>query len=144
MLNHYRCHECNLDVSKLCKYDKNGNEVPSFSDDQKKVLLDLQANYSFAICPFTEKISPIPIHPSTASSYNMPDPIKQIKSGIPAKNVKCRQGLELVIKAEGGAPACVTPNGAIKLAQRGWALSQYAMKENMAYHHNDMHGTTII
>lgn len=57
ILNYHKCTQCSLDISKLCKYDKNGNEVPSFSDDQKKVLLDLQANYSFDTCPFTEKSS---------------------------------------------------------------------------------------
>ncbi|MGB9002549.1 MAG: hypothetical protein WCC52_01930 [Nitrosotalea sp.] len=143
MLSHYRCHECNMDVSKLCSYDYSGNLIPSFSDDQKNVLLDLQANYSFIICPFTEKPSVSLAQPSTTSS-NIPDPLEQLKSGVPAKNVKCQQGLDLVIKAEDGTPACVTPDGAIKLAQRGWALSQDVMKENMTYHHNDMYGVTTI
>jgi hypothetical protein len=140
MLNHYRCHECDLDVSKLCKYDHNGNLIPSFSDDQKNVLLDLQANYSFSICPFTEKPSVTRAQSSNAS-YNIPDPLKQFRSGVPAKSVECQQGLDLVIKAEDGTPACVTPDGAIKLAQRGWA--QDTMKEKMTYEH-DVHAITTI
>lgn len=143
MLSHYRCHECNMDVSKLCSYDYNGNLIPSFSDDQKKVLLDLQANYSFTICSFTEKPSVTLTQPSTVTS-NIPDPLEQLRSGIPAKDVKCQQGLDLVIKAEDGTPACVTPDGAIKLVQRGWALSQDIMKENTAYQHNDIHAITTI
>jgi hypothetical protein len=127
MLNHYQCNECNLDVSKLCRYDQNGNLIPPFSDEQKNVLLDLQANYSFAICPFTEKPSVTLAQPSNAS-YNIPDPLKQFRSGVLAKNVECQHGLELIIKAEDGTPACVTSDGAIKLAQRGWALD--AMKED--------------
>ena len=142
MLNHYQCNECNLDMSKLCRYDYNGNLIPTFSDDQKKVLLDLQANYSFAICPFTKQSS-IPDQLG-AASYNIPDPLKQFRSGIPAKNIKCQPSLELVIKAEDGTPACVTPDGAITLAQRGWIPHQDAMKEKMAYEHKNTHTIATI
>jgi hypothetical protein len=118
ILNHYQCNECNLNLSKLCTYDNNGNQIPQFSDEQKKILLDLQANFSFNICPFTSHSTSMTL-PST-TSYNIPDPLKQFRSGVSAKNVKCQNGLELVIKAEDGTPACVTHNGAIKLTQRGW------------------------
>jgi hypothetical protein len=131
MLNHYQCSECNLDISKLCRYDYNGNLIPTFSDDQKKVLLDLQANYSFTICPFAKQSS-IPAQLG-AASYNIPDPLKQFRSGVPAKNIKCQSSLELVINAEDGTPACVTPDGAITLAQRGWIPHQDAMKEKMTH-----------
>ncbi len=141
MLNHYQCNGCNLNASKPCNYDYNGNLIPPLSDDQKMVLLDLQANYSFSICPFTEKPSPVPVKVGTASSYNMPDPLEQFKSGVPAKNVECQHGLELVTKAEDGTPACVTPDGAIKLAQRGWTL-QNTMKEKMMYVQKGMHAIT--
>jgi hypothetical protein len=57
MLNHYKCTSCSLDVSKLCQYDQNGNLIPSFTVGQEKVLLDLQANFSFNICPFMTKPS---------------------------------------------------------------------------------------
>lgn len=142
MLNHYKCHECNSDISKLCKYDYNGNLIPTFSDDQKKVLLDLQANYSFAICPFTKQSS-IPAQLG-AASYNIPDSLKQFRSGVPAKNVKCQPSLELVIKAEDGTPACVTPDGAITLVQRGWISHQDAMKEKTAYEPKGTHTIATI
>ncbi|MGI0072794.1 MAG: hypothetical protein ACREA3_03155 [Nitrosotalea sp.] len=123
MLTHFQCPECNVDVSKLCKYDANGNLITSFSDDQKKVLLDLQANYSFVICPFTEKSFANQSQSSTVGTIGTiyQDPLKQFKSGIPAKDLKCQQGLELVIKAEDGTPACVKPATATKLLERGWA-----------------------
>ncbi len=123
MLNHFRCHECNLDVSKLCKYDQNGNLLPSFTEEQKKVLLDLQANYSFAICPFTAKPFANQSQSNTVGTIGTiyQDPLKQFKSGIPAKDVKCEQGLELVIKAEDNTPVCVKSDTATKLLDRGWA-----------------------
>ena len=48
-------------------------------------------------------------------------PLKQFKSGIVAKDVKCDLDLQLVIKAEDGSPACIKPNDATLLVQRGWA-----------------------
>ena len=47
-------------------------------------------------------------------------PLEQVKSGIQAKNVQCKQGFTLIIKAEDGSPACVYPQVAQILAQRGW------------------------
>ena len=51
----------------------------------------------------------------------IPSPFTQIKSGIAANDVKCQQELQLVIKAEDGSPACVLPDTATQLLDRGWA-----------------------
>ena len=48
-------------------------------------------------------------------------PLKQIKSGIPVQDVKCSTNYVLIIKAEDGSPACVKPDTAQKLMERGWA-----------------------
>lgn len=47
-------------------------------------------------------------------------PLKQFNSGIMAKNVTCADSLVLVIKTEDGSPACVSPDTAQKLVERGW------------------------
>ncbi len=57
-----------------------------------------------------------PVKPEKALS----SPLKQVKLGVLAGAVKCEQGLQLVIKAEDGSPACVTPNTANILIERGW------------------------
>ncbi|HEX5457807.1 MAG TPA: hypothetical protein VFX64_05410 [Candidatus Nitrosotalea sp.] len=48
-------------------------------------------------------------------------PLKQFKSGIPASDVKCADGITLVVKSEDGSPACVKPDTAQILVERGWA-----------------------
>lgn len=48
-------------------------------------------------------------------------PLTQFKSGTPATSVKCNDSLRLVIKTKDGSPACVKPDTAQKLVQRGWA-----------------------
>ena len=60
-------------------------------------------------------------NPSGDSTHVMTSPLTQFKSGIAANNVKCQQGLQLVIKAENGNPACVKPNTVTKLVEWGWA-----------------------
>ena len=58
-----------------------------------------------------------------AQTTTISSPLAQFKSGISANDVKCKQGLQLVIKAEDSSPACVTPDTATKLMSRGWAKS---------------------
>ena len=49
-------------------------------------------------------------------------PFEQLKSGVSAKDIACNQGLQLILKAEDGSPACVKPDTANILIERGWAL----------------------
>ncbi len=48
-------------------------------------------------------------------------PLQQVNSGILAKDVQCNQGFQLIFKTEDGSPACVKPDTASKLVERGWA-----------------------
>ncbi|HSB56211.1 MAG TPA: hypothetical protein VLD38_00170 [Nitrosopumilaceae archaeon] len=48
-------------------------------------------------------------------------PLKQFKSGVSNQDIKCKENLELVVKARDGSPACVKPQTKIKLIERGWA-----------------------
>jgi hypothetical protein len=56
----------------------------------------------------------------TANQIDLP--LKQFRSGTLAQDVKCRDGLSLVIKTEDGSPACVKPENVSKLLIRGWAI----------------------
>ncbi|MGI0069544.1 MAG: hypothetical protein ACREAN_04730, partial [Nitrosopumilaceae archaeon] len=47
-------------------------------------------------------------------------PLQQFKSGTPASDVKCNDGLQLILKTEDGSPACVSSNTAQILIVRGW------------------------
>jgi len=47
-------------------------------------------------------------------------PLVQFKSGVTAKDVVCRQGLQLIFKFTDGTPACVKPQTQEKLIERGW------------------------
>jgi len=55
-----------------------------------------------------------------SQDLGLSSPLKQFKSGIAAKDVKCK-GLQLVIKSKDGSPACVKSYTAIVLVERGWA-----------------------
>ncbi len=49
------------------------------------------------------------------------DSVRAIQGGTSAIDVKCNYGLQLVIKAKDGSPACVKPETASILIQLGWA-----------------------
>ncbi len=47
-------------------------------------------------------------------------PKQQIANGVLPKDVICKEGLELIFKSTDGTPACVKPETAKKLIERGW------------------------
>lgn len=49
-------------------------------------------------------------------------PLQQFRSGIAEKDVQCNQGLQLIVKAEDGSPACVKPQTAQTLVEHGWGF----------------------
>ncbi|MGH2611759.1 MAG: hypothetical protein ACRDFB_01765, partial [Rhabdochlamydiaceae bacterium] len=50
-------------------------------------------------------------------------PLQQLKDGTAPMDVTCLQGLQLVIKSEDGTPACVKPDTAQELIERGWGMN---------------------
>ncbi|NHI04618.1 hypothetical protein DYY67_1779 [Candidatus Nitrosotalea sp. TS] len=74
---------------------------------------------------------PIPI-PET------PSPLQQFKSGIKAEDVKCAGGFTLVLKSEDSSPACVKPDTAQKLIERGWGTFTVLSTD---YTYQKMNGT---
>lgn len=48
-------------------------------------------------------------------------PKKQQQNGIPADEIKCKDGFVVAIKNTNGNPACVKPETKQKLMERGWA-----------------------
>lgn len=73
----------------------------------------------------------------------VPSPLKQFKSGIIANDVKCKQGLHLVIKAKDNSPACVKLDTAYLLIKRGWAASESAYPGGDAQFALDSNSTII-
>jgi len=63
---------------------------------------------------------------------HMASPLKQMAMGIDARDVKCKDGFEIVFKATNGMPACVKSSSVDRLVEIGWASSQdMMMKEKM-------------
>jgi len=69
-----------------------------------------------------------PFFRSSVSGLNdehpyFPPPLQQLTTGIVSKDVACKKGLNLVIKAEDGSPACVKIETGKVLVKRGWATT---------------------
>jgi len=73
---------------------------------------DSNSTYSQSYTDFTVK--PNMIMPDFAS------PLQQFKSGIAAKDVKCNEGLELLMKSHDNMPACVKSTSIQRLLGQGW------------------------
>ena|SRR5438309_5161520 len=67
-------------------------------------------------------------------------PLKQIKHGILAHDVKCKTGFMLILKSVDGSPACVKVSSAIVLVMRGWAMSEDSMMKIMNQNMTSMQG----
>ncbi|MDC0638046.1 hypothetical protein OAP30_01215 [Nitrosopumilus sp.] len=65
----------------------------------------------------------LPINAETES------PIKQMKKGVSPENILCREGLELVIRIN-GMPACVKPETADRMQERGILLNTKIIKSD--------------
>ena len=87
------------------------------------------ANYVASVSGNKNEISTIfqAIYDSTKSPIL--SPLKQFKSGIAAKDVKCNSGLQLVLKSEDNSPACVTQQTAQTLVKYGWGTPVPAVTE---------------
>jgi len=85
---------------KLCSEIPGGREAWERTTNTKEVESESSK---------TEKVS---------SLYNSPK--HQIVNGVLPKDVICKEGLELIFKSTDGTPACVKPETATKLIERGW------------------------
>ena len=56
-------------------------------------------------------------------------PRHQLESGIAPENIQCREDRILVLRTN-GQPACVKPDTAEKLIQRGWAINEESREIN--------------
>ncbi len=60
----------------------------------------------------------------------LPSPLKQFKSGIPVDEISCKENLQLMVKASNENPACVKPETAEKLIERGWGSKLETMQDS--------------
>jgi len=54
----------------------------------------------------------------------IPSPLKQIKLGMSADEIECKNDFKLVIKIRNQSPACVKPTSVDRLILNGWRLPQ--------------------
>ena len=69
---------------------------------------------------YNETLAPNANITSSVNTLKISSPLKQFKSGIAAKDVKCKQGLELLMKSHDNMPACVKSTSTQRLLEQGW------------------------
>jgi len=78
----------------------NGMIIPSFA------VPPIPNGCDMHLCPIQDLLSPL----------------KQFKENIPLPNIFCKSGLVLVFKISDSSPACMKPETAQKLMERGWGV----------------------
>lgn len=78
-------------------------------------------------------IAIIPAHaePTSKAVTSHISPLKQYKAGINLKDIKCEEGLQLIIKSKDLSPACVKPSTANKLVTLGWGKLESTSIEDL-------------
>ena len=60
--------------------------------------------------------------PISFAESQLESPLKQMKHGVLAYDIKCNTGFELILKIHDASPACVKPSALQDLIQRGWGM----------------------
>ena len=71
--------------------------------------------------PMTHGMTNSTMPMTNMAAPKMMAPLEQVKSGVAPKDVQCKSGLSLILKAEDGSAACVDSAVAQVLVTRGWA-----------------------
>ena len=88
----------------------------------KTLLLSITGIFIIFILTFSFPVSFGLGYGSIAKPVVTSTPLKVFKEGISVKDIVCTEGLQLIIKAEDGSPACVKPDTAQKLIERDWGF----------------------
>jgi dipeptidyl aminopeptidase/acylaminoacyl peptidase len=98
----------------------------SANDSKAFYVTKVQPPYEFL--NFTSGIYKIDLNGGTDNTVkqrsltDMNSPLQQFKSGISAKDVQCKDGLQFIMKKENGQFACVKMKTANELFNRGWGI----------------------
>lgn len=90
----------------------------------------LTMSFVYAENSNTSESSPIPAPSSIIPSHEQiiakasfsEAPLKQVKHGVKAYEVKCKSGLGLILKQSNSMPACVSSSTKKVLIERGWGI----------------------
>jgi hypothetical protein len=105
------------------------------------VILLISLGYNYTAYAQSE---PIQNYGQKPIVHLIQSPLKQFDSGIAANNIVCTNDLTLVIKAEDSSPACVTPETANVLIERGWAINMSQTNHMANAKTNDPFGITAL
>lgn len=96
-------------------------EIKNQTDpNQSNIDQTISKSFLFTISDNNTTIS---IPHSEPQVPSLSTPLYQFKSGIAARDVTCKPSLQLIIKSEDNSPACVKPDTAKNLYERGWTSS---------------------
>jgi hypothetical protein len=123
--------------TKISPEEINNNDLRILEINFTKDITEIEIAGTF----FVEKY-----HYAAPNSISSLSPLRQYETGLAANDVKCIQGLQLVIKAEDNSPACVKPDTGTKLVKRGWGIFGESSLVNSDIHgkNGTLYGTVVL
>ena len=92
-------------------------------------------NVVFTVDPELDRITTSMTHINSMDLNSTSlSPLKQFQYDVFGNEIKCDNGLVVVVKKSESSPACVTPDTAKKLVERGWAVSTLKTILFQSYH----------
>lgn len=113
-----------LDVGVADKQAETQSGIQEYKTKIEQIVgnIPITIRYEEYVTPVDGLISQKPQCCGPAYVQPVPgSPLKQFQSGTPALDVKCNDGLQLILKAEDASPTCVKPDTVQILTERGWA-----------------------
>lgn len=108
-----------------------GNYTISLNEplDGSTIQLDQYSLQLLKVKPHPTSTEPTPVWDYVAimkfTVNEILPPLNQIATGKIPENVLCKEGLELIFKSSDNSPACVKPQTAEKLIERGWLVKSF-------------------
>ena len=91
-------------------------ELQEIAKELQKRGIDVEAS----VLTTDDSMSPIITISKPILTNDVMSPRMQVEQGIASSDVICTEGLQLIFKSSDNSPACVKPQTAEKLIQRGW------------------------
>ena len=112
---------CDTTVVMAQQYSTGTNHTMAQNATMTPVMVENSTNSSMIMSHKTNETLGVKESVSiTKNKTAIATPLTQLKNGVSINDIKCIEGMQLILKKEDGSPACVKPDDATKLTERGW------------------------
>jgi len=117
--NGYNDSKCSVDAYEIGRYGFFIKDDGSVVTYKERGILYRDAIIDYSLCG------------SSKTTSKTPTPRQQITDGVLPDEIICKEGLQLIFKSRDNSPACVKPQTAEKLFERGWGTKEISLEKTL-------------